>query len=80
LFTDHNLQLPIFEIRPSESQLVFQGDKLPFECHASALSNNMDIAWFRGGQRVTSNKTMGVFVHTSQNLDRTIFNHRLIVE
>lgn len=78
--TDHKLQLPIFDIRPSESQLVFQGDKLPFECHASVTPGKMEIAWFRGGQLVTTNKTIGVFVYTSHNLDRTVINHRLVVE
>ncbi|XP_012939482.1 adhesion G protein-coupled receptor A3, partial [Aplysia californica] len=80
LHCDHSVQLLTFNIRPSESQLVFKGDKLPFECHASYMPGDMSIAWFRSGHLVTTNKTMGVFVHTSHNLDRTIIIHRLVVE
>lgn len=81
LFVDHNLQLHIFEIRPSESQLVFIGDKLPFECHASVTSQDkMNISWYRGDRIVTSNKTLGIYVNTSHNHDHTITNHRLVVD
>ncbi|BFZ01249.1 hypothetical protein BsWGS_04288 [Bradybaena similaris] len=73
-------QQPIFDIHPSESQLVFQGDKLPFECHASVIPGKMEVAWFRDGQLVTTNKTIGVYVNRSHNLDRTVINHRLVVE
>lgn len=77
---DHSLQLAIFDIRPSESQLVFQGDKLPFECHASVAPGKMEIAWFRGGHQVTTNKTVGVSVNTTHNLDYTVITHHLLVE
>ncbi|XP_055891327.1 uncharacterized protein LOC106070481 isoform X2 [Biomphalaria glabrata] len=81
LHCDHNLQLHIFEIRPSESQLVFIGDKLPFECHASVTSQDkMNISWYRGDRIVTSNKTLGIYVNTSHNHDHTITNHRLVVD
>lgn len=73
-------QQPIFDIHPSESQLVFQGDKLPFECHASVIPGKMEVAWFRDGQLVTTNKTIGVYVNRSHNVDRTVINHRLVVE
>ena len=69
-----------FNIRPSESQLVFKGDKLPFECHASYIPGDMRIAWLRGGNLVVSNRSQGVYVYTNENLDKTIKIHHLVVE
>ncbi|KAH9513289.1 hypothetical protein Btru_034549 [Bulinus truncatus] len=81
LHCDHNFQLHIFEIRPSQSQLVFIGDKLPLECHVSVnLQDKINISWYRGGQIVTTNKSLGIYVHTSYSHDQTITNHSLIVD
>ncbi|KAH9513291.1 Adhesion G protein-coupled receptor A2, partial [Bulinus truncatus] len=81
LHCDHNFQLHIFEIRPSQSQLVFIGDKLPLECHVSVnLQDKINISWYRGGQIVTTNKSLGIYVHTSHSHDQTITNHSLIVD
>ncbi|XP_076439680.1 adhesion G protein-coupled receptor A2-like [Babylonia areolata] len=83
LHCEHDLQLPVFEIKPSHSQLVFEGDKLPFECRASVIHPRTSIAWVREGQEeveMSTNKTAGVFVHTSYSPDRTIVSHSLVVE
>ena len=72
----------MFEIKPSHSQLVFEGDKLPFECRASVIHPRTNIAWVREGGNIviTTNKTAGIFVHTSYSPDRTIVLHSLVVE
>jgi hypothetical protein len=45
-FSDRPLELPLFEIFPSKSQVVFEGDKLPFECRASVIDKRADwLAW-----------------------------------
>ena len=60
--------------------MVFQGDKLPFDCYASRAPGRMKIAWFRSGHMVTTNSSLGVSVYTSRNSDQTIVNHKLVVE
>ncbi|GFO36532.1 adhesion g protein-coupled receptor a3, partial [Plakobranchus ocellatus] len=80
LVCNRKFQLKVFHIRPSKSQLVFQGDKLPFECYASKAPGLMQIAWYRSGHLVTTNASRGVSVNTTHNTDRTILNHRLVVE
>ncbi|KAK7468009.1 hypothetical protein BaRGS_00036753, partial [Batillaria attramentaria] len=82
LHCGHGLQLPVFEIKPSQSQVVFEGDKLPFECRASVVHTKTHIAWVReaGKLVVTNNKTAGIFVHTSMSPDKTIIIQSLVVE
>ncbi|KAL8623643.1 hypothetical protein ACOMHN_051085 [Nucella lapillus] len=70
LHCEHDLQLPVFEIKPSHSQLVFEGDKLPFECRASVIHPRTLIAWVREGGRGRG----------SYSPDRTIVSHSLVVE
>ena len=57
------LELPVFELSPSSQQVVFQGDKLPFQCHASATDPQTDIYWVRNQEKVLSNKSLGIIVH-----------------
>ncbi|KAK6177945.1 hypothetical protein SNE40_012804 [Patella caerulea] len=80
LHCDHDLQLPYFEITPSHSQVVFEGDKLPFECSASVLHSRTNITWLRGAIPVTSNKTAGIFVHTQYTPDKTRITHSLAIK
>ncbi|RUS79656.1 hypothetical protein EGW08_012579, partial [Elysia chlorotica] len=80
LVCNRDFQLKVFDIQPSESQLVFQGDKLPINCYASRAPGRMNIAWFRSGHMVTTNASLGVSVYTSRNSDQTVVNHKLVVE
>lgn len=80
-FLEWSLELPIFELTPSASQVVFEGDKLPFECRASEIGHDMNISWVRSGigdvgggyagATVLSNRMLGVFVHVQSLPDRT---------
>ncbi|XP_041370452.1 adhesion G protein-coupled receptor A3-like [Gigantopelta aegis] len=80
LHCNHDLQLPFFEIIPKESQIVFEGDKLPFECRASVIHQKTKIFWMRKNVTIKTNKTAGVFVHTLMSPDRTVITHSLVVE
>ncbi|ESP00442.1 hypothetical protein LOTGIDRAFT_140702, partial [Lottia gigantea] len=80
LHCDHDLQLPYFEITPHHSQVVFEGDKLPFECSASVIHTKTNITWIRGQKSIISNKTAGIFVHTQYTPDKTRITHSLVVE
>ncbi|XP_060079222.1 adhesion G protein-coupled receptor A3-like [Ylistrum balloti] len=79
LHCDRPLELPLFEITPSKSQVVFEGDKIPFECQASVVDDNMHMFWVRKGGVVTTNRSAGIFVHTYPSQDRTMMTHRLLL-
>ena len=55
-FSERPLELPLFEIRPNRSQVVFEGDKIPFECRASVVDPETKILWLREGHIVISNR------------------------
>lgn len=77
---DWPVELPLFELLPSRSQIVFQGDKLPFECRASVLEPNTKIAWIRNGEELTTNKSMGVLLDIQYSPDKSVVVNRLVLE
>ena len=79
-FSDRPLDLPLFEIVPGKSQIVFEGDKLPFECRATVTDVETKMFWLRNGEVVETNRTTGVFVLTRLSPDRTVMLHSLVLE
>ncbi|XP_042560622.1 LOW QUALITY PROTEIN: adhesion G protein-coupled receptor A3-like [Clupea harengus] len=65
LTCDLPLELPSFQMSPSQQQVVFQGDSLPLQCHASLVSADMHLLWYQNGQRVEPNATMGIYIEKS---------------
>ena len=56
LFTDWPVDLRVFELDPSGTQLAFAGDTLPIKCTAS--NNNLQgLYWYRQEMRVLNNRT-----------------------
>lgn len=78
--SDRPLELPLFEISPSTSQVVFEGDKLPFECRASVIDRNTKMVWIRKEEIVETNRKKGIIVHTSESRDQSIMIHHLVLE
>lgn len=74
------VELPLFELTPATSQVVFQGDKLPFVCRASVIDSSTRMVWVREDQPVLTNKTAGIFVHTRYSPDRTVMINSLVLE
>uniref|UniRef100_A0A8C7Z865 Adhesion G protein-coupled receptor A3 n=1 Tax=Oryzias sinensis TaxID=183150 RepID=A0A8C7Z865_9TELE len=65
LFTcDAPLELPSFQLTPSQRQVVFQGDSLPFQCQASRVSKDMQVLWYQNGRMVKPNAAQGIFIET----------------
>ena len=79
-FAGWPVELPLFELTPAASQVVFQGDKLPFVCRASVVDSSTHMLWIRGDGPVLTNKTAGVFVHTRYSPDRTVMINSLVLE
>uniref|UniRef100_A0A673AFU3 Adhesion G protein-coupled receptor A3 n=1 Tax=Sphaeramia orbicularis TaxID=375764 RepID=A0A673AFU3_9TELE len=52
LTCDAPLELPSFQLTPSQRQVVFQGDSLPFQCQASFVAEDMQVLWYQNGRMV----------------------------
>ncbi|XP_015252728.1 PREDICTED: adhesion G protein-coupled receptor A3 [Cyprinodon variegatus] len=62
LTCDAPLELPSFHLTPSQRQVVFQGDSLPFQCQASLVSEDMQVLWYQNGRMVKPDATQGIFI------------------
>ncbi|KAL4232013.1 hypothetical protein ACF0H5_009591 [Mactra antiquata] len=80
LHCDRPLELPLFEIKPGTSQIVFEGDKIPFDCRASIIDPNTKMFWLRHGSVVETNRSQGIFVLTRKSMDNTVMIHTLVLE
>ncbi|XP_056298728.1 adhesion G protein-coupled receptor A3 isoform X2 [Pseudoliparis swirei] len=69
LTCDAPLELPSFQLTPSQRQVVFQGDSLPFQCQASFVAEDMQVLWYQNGRMVKSDAAQGIFIekHMVQN-------------
>uniref|UniRef100_A0A674DBM8 Adhesion G protein-coupled receptor A3 n=1 Tax=Salmo trutta TaxID=8032 RepID=A0A674DBM8_SALTR len=66
LFTcDAPLELPSFQLTPSQHQIVFQGDSLPFQCQASFVAEDMQVLWYQDGRMVEPDAAQGIFIEKS---------------
>uniref|UniRef100_A0A8C9SS67 Adhesion G protein-coupled receptor A3 n=1 Tax=Scleropages formosus TaxID=113540 RepID=A0A8C9SS67_SCLFO len=62
LTCDAPLELPSFQVTPSQRQIVFRGDSLPFRCLASYVDEDMQVLWYQDGRVVEPNASMGIFI------------------
>ena len=74
------LELPLFEIVPGIDQIVFEGDKIPFDCQASIVDPRTQMFWLRNGLVVETNRSRGVFIHTRRSPDNTVMMHSMVLE
>ncbi|XP_053484967.1 adhesion G protein-coupled receptor A3 isoform X3 [Ictalurus furcatus] len=65
LTCDAPLELPSFQMTPSQHQIVFQGDSLPFQCMASFVDEDMQVLWYQDGKMVESDATQGIYIEKS---------------
>lgn len=66
---DAPLELPSFQLTPSQRQVVFQGDSLPFQCQASFVAQDMQVLWYQNGRMVKADASQGIVIekHMVQN-------------
>lgn len=62
LTCDAPLELPSFQMTPSQRQVVFKGDSLPFQCQASFIAKDMQVLWYQNGQIVKHDASLGIFI------------------
>uniref|UniRef100_A0A3Q1CM00 G-protein coupled receptors family 2 profile 2 domain-containing protein n=1 Tax=Amphiprion ocellaris TaxID=80972 RepID=A0A3Q1CM00_AMPOC len=60
LSCDGPLELHTLSLLPSQRQVVFKGDRLPFHCTAALVDKMTTLHWRHNGQLVTSDPEMGV--------------------
>lgn len=54
--------MPLFQLIPTQRQLVFRGDRLPLQCTASSLDPSVALQWLHDGQVVTTMEDRGVYL------------------
>ncbi|XP_064896947.1 adhesion G protein-coupled receptor A2 [Columba livia] len=72
-------ELHTHHLIPSLRQVVFQGDRLPFQCTATYLDNSTQIRWYHNRQPVEGDERAGVIVEESLIHDCTFITSELIL-
>uniref|UniRef100_A0AAQ4NX21 Adhesion G protein-coupled receptor A2 n=1 Tax=Gasterosteus aculeatus aculeatus TaxID=481459 RepID=A0AAQ4NX21_GASAC len=62
---DGPLELHTLSLLPSQRQVVFKGDRLPFHCTAALVDKITTLHWRHNGQLVTSDPEMSVQLENS---------------
>ncbi|KAK0148900.1 Adhesion G protein-coupled receptor A3 [Merluccius polli] len=65
LTCDAPLELPSFRLTPSQRQVVFRGDSLPFQCQASFVAEDMQVLWYQDGRMVEPDAAQGIAIQKS---------------
>ncbi|XP_004383454.1 adhesion G protein-coupled receptor A2 [Trichechus manatus latirostris] len=71
------LELHTHHLIPSLRQVVFQGDRLPFQCSASYLGNDTHIHWYHNRAPVEGDEQAGVLLGESLIHDCTFITSEL---
>lgn len=59
------LELHTHHLIPSLRQVVFQGDRLPFQCSASYLGSDTQIRWYHNRAPVEGDEQAGILLAES---------------
>ncbi|XP_076010404.1 adhesion G protein-coupled receptor A2 [Genypterus blacodes] len=79
LSCDGPLELHTLSLLPSQRQVVFKGDRLPFHCTAALVDKMTTLHWRHNGRLVTSDVEMGVQLENSALHDCTFITSELIL-
>ncbi|XP_063131953.1 adhesion G protein-coupled receptor A2 isoform X4 [Rattus norvegicus] len=71
------LELHTHYLIPSLRQVVFQGDRLPFQCSASYLGNDTQIHWYHNGAPMESDEQAGIVLAENLIHDCTFITSEL---
>nr|XP_010949481.1 adhesion G protein-coupled receptor A2 [Camelus bactrianus] len=71
------LELHTHHLIPSLRQVVFQGDRLPFQCSASYLGNDTHIRWYHNRAPVEGDEQAGILLAASLIHDCTFITSEL---
>ncbi|XP_039188883.1 adhesion G protein-coupled receptor A2 [Crotalus tigris] len=72
-------ELHTHQLIPSLRQVVFQGDRLPFQCSATYLDNSTHILWYHNHALVQEDEPSGIILEDSLVHDCTLITSELIL-
>ncbi|XP_019347019.1 adhesion G protein-coupled receptor A2 isoform X1 [Alligator mississippiensis] len=72
-------ELHTHHLIPSLRQVVFQGDRLPFQCTATYLDNSTQILWYHNQVLVEEDEQTGIILEQSLIHDCTFITSELIL-
>uniref|UniRef100_A0A8K9X4E2 Adhesion G protein-coupled receptor A1 n=1 Tax=Oncorhynchus mykiss TaxID=8022 RepID=A0A8K9X4E2_ONCMY len=76
---DGPLELPLFQLIPSQRQVVFRGDRLPLQCTVSYLDPSVKLRWRHNGRAIHSNEGRGVYVEETLVHDCCLLTSEVIL-
>ncbi|KAM7408203.1 hypothetical protein PAMA_002072 [Pampus argenteus] len=76
---DGPLEMPLFQLIPSQRQLVFQGDRLPLQCTATYVDPSVELRWHHNGHVVTTQEERGVYVEETLLHDCCLLTSEVIL-
>uniref|UniRef100_A0A668A1S5 Adhesion G protein-coupled receptor A1 n=1 Tax=Myripristis murdjan TaxID=586833 RepID=A0A668A1S5_9TELE len=76
---DGPLEMPLFQLIPSQRQVVFQGDRLPLQCTASYLDPSVELRWRHNGQTVATQEDRGVYLEETLLHDCCLLTSEVIL-
>ncbi|XP_030011618.1 adhesion G protein-coupled receptor A3 isoform X1 [Sphaeramia orbicularis] len=76
---DGPLEMPLFQLIPSQRQLVFRGDRLPLQCTASYLDASVELRWRHNGHVVSTQVDRGVHVEETLLHDCSLLTSEVIL-
>ncbi|KAM4591738.1 adhesion G protein-coupled receptor A3 isoform 2-T2 [Odontesthes bonariensis] len=79
LSCDGPLEIPLFQLIPSQRQLVFRGDRLPLQCTASHLDASVELHWRHNGHIVTTQEDRGIYVEETLLHDCCLLTSEVIL-
>ncbi|XP_030627297.1 adhesion G protein-coupled receptor A3 isoform X2 [Chanos chanos] len=79
LTCDGPLELPLFQLIPSQRQVVFRGDRLPLQCTVSYLDPSVSLSWSHEERAVHTQEERGVIVEDSIIHDCCLVTSELIL-
>uniref|UniRef100_A0A8C8GUX1 Adhesion G protein-coupled receptor A3 n=1 Tax=Oncorhynchus tshawytscha TaxID=74940 RepID=A0A8C8GUX1_ONCTS len=77
--SDGPLELPLFQLIPSQRQVVFRGDRLPLQCTVSYLDPSVKLCWRHNGRAIHSNEGRGVYVEETLVHDCCLLTSEVIL-
>uniref|UniRef100_A0A7N8YN89 Adhesion G protein-coupled receptor A1 n=1 Tax=Mastacembelus armatus TaxID=205130 RepID=A0A7N8YN89_9TELE len=76
---DGPLEIPLFQLIPSQRQLVFRGDRLPLQCTASYVDPSVELRWRHNSHVVTTQEHRGVYVEETLLHDCCLLTSEVIL-
>lgn len=69
------MELPTFELLPSEDQVVFVGDVIPLVCKATIVAREaLEITWWKNGNLLQNGPNIAITEKHQQNLKTSTLN------